>query len=108
MTGKRVRKYFPNRIKEIMSLPPDMFEDLDFEVVVDKNWQLRPGKEFIVRGLKRLPSMDVVEKSFMSPHHAWNYVCEINERDYEVTVATNEYVLAFIDPDKLEGLEETF
>jgi hypothetical protein len=108
MTGKKVRKYFPNRIKEIMELPPDIFMDIDFEAVIEKNWHLRPGKEFIIRGMKRAKQMDVVEKSFMSPHHAWNYVCDMSDQDYEITVATNEYVLGFTNSDEREDFEDVF
>ena len=77
---KRVRKYFPNRIKEVMEIP------------AEKNWQLKPGKEFVIRGARRGRPMDVVERSFYSPHHAKNFVDELAMSNYEITIATNEFV----------------
>ena len=89
---KRVRKYFPNRIKEVMEIPAEMFGDWDFEDVYEKNWQLKPGKEFVIRGARRGRPMDVVERSFYSPHHAKNFVDELAMSNYEITIATNEFV----------------
>ena len=103
---KRIRKYFPNRIKDVMSIPEEMLNGFDFDDVFNKNWELRPGKEFVIRGSRRGRPMDVVERSFTSPHHAKRYMDELFTGNYEVTVATNNAVFMLRDATPYDMLDE--
>lgn len=103
---KKIRKYFPNRIKDVMSIPEEMLQEFDFDDVFNKNWELRPGKEFVVRGSRRGRPMDVEERSFSSPHHARRYMDELFSENYEITVATNHAVFMMRDISGYEMLDE--
>ena len=103
---KKIRKYFPNRIKDVMALPDDMLVGFDFDDVFNKNWELRPGKEFVIRGARRGRPMDVVERSFTSPHYAKKYMDELFFGNYEVTVATNNAVFVLREVAPFELLDE--
>lgn len=103
---KKIRKYFPNRIEDVMSIPEELLKDFDFEDIFHKNWELRPGKEFVIRGSRRGRPMDVVEKSFTSPHHAKRYMDQLFNGNYEVTVATNTAVFMLRDATVMDLLDE--
>ena len=96
---KRIRKYFPNHYKEVKAIPDEQLAGFVWSDIYDFNWQLRPGKDFVIRGSRRGRPMDVVERSFSSRHHARRYMDELFDGNYEVTVATNHAV--FMPPADL-------
>ena len=80
-----------------MQIPEEVLNDFDFEDIYNKNWELRPGKEYVIRGTRRGRPMDVVEKSFTSARHADRYMHTLFRGNYEVTMATNHAVFLMKD-----------
>lgn len=103
---KKIRKYFPHRIKDVMSIPEEYLVGFDFEDIFNKNWELRPGKDFVIRGSRRGRPMDVVEKSFSSVHYAKRYMDDLFNGNYEVTVATNNAVFMLRDATPFDMLDD--
>ena len=103
---KRIKKYFPNRIKEVMSVPEELLNGFDFEDIYNKSWGLRPGKEFVIRGARRGRPMDVTERSFSSPGHAKRFMDQLFQGNYEVTVATNNAVFMLHEVVSFDDLDE--
>ena len=106
--NKKKGKYFPNNYKDVFEAPSDMFPEVDALDVIEKDWSMRPGKNYIVRGLQRGDTFSVIEKSFQLQHAAIRFVKELDEKDYEITIATPELIGVIGDQSPFGSDEPVF
>ena len=89
-----------------MSIPEELLGEFDFDDIFHKPWDLKPGKEFVVRGVRRGRPMDVKEKSFSSTRYAKKFIEQLFTDNYEVTVATNTAIFILRGINTYEFLDQ--
>jgi len=88
MSGKR--KYYPNNWKVIKNAPEVIFESMDAEDVLDKEWSFRPGTFGVIRA-ESMRTGKVTEFSYQGMVALHSKLEKIIDT-HRITIATDELI----------------
>ena len=84
------KKYYPNNWKAIKEAPVEVFETCDFEFLIEKDWQLRPGSVGILRTQNRKTGK-VEEFSYKQKKSLEEKIYSLRDT-HDITIVTEELI----------------